>query len=312
MLVTFVNTFRARAGKRPASQLGGRVEYCDVYCTGTLAVIFLPSNRQSVPHIGTDDSTLLPQDFGLMFSLKSLRRKITRSLKRRGLLGTLKRGLKEPFYMISEYRPSRLRWKRKDKEFDRRFGVDTAGTIPLSALDVDDEKWEYGFCYEPTDPKFFKAVVGELPIQYEKFLFIDFGSGKGRVLLLAAEFPFKRILGVEISQRLHQIAERNIRNYRNPAVKCVAVQSLCADAASYRIPDGPAVLYFFNPFQEQIMVKVLSNIEESLRERPREIYIVYRTPLLGALMDQASFLKKVSTEHGYAVYTNIIPAASAG
>jgi hypothetical protein len=53
------------------------------------------------------------------------------------------------------------------------------------------------------------------------------------------------------------------------------------------------VLYFFNPFQREIMAQVLSNIEKSLRERPREIYIVYRTPLLGALMDQANFLKKV-------------------
>jgi hypothetical protein len=130
-----------------------------------------------------------------MFSFRSLQRKIRRSLKRRGLLGTLKRGLKEPFYMILEYRPSRLRWKRRDNEFDRRFGVDTAGTIPLSALDVDDEDWEYGFSYEATDPKYFKAVVGELPIKYEKFTFIDFGSGKGRVLLLAADFPFPKDSG---------------------------------------------------------------------------------------------------------------------
>jgi hypothetical protein len=71
------------------------------------------------------------------------------------------------------------------------------------------------------------------------------------------------------------------------------------------------VLYFFNPFQEQIMAEVLSNIERSLIERPREIYIVYRTPLLGALMDQANFLKKVSMEHGYAVYTSIIGPTTA-
>jgi hypothetical protein len=93
-----------------------------------------------------------------------------------------------------EYKPSRLRWRRRDKEFDRRFGVDTAGTIPLSALDVEDANWEFGFAYEPTDPKFFKAIVGELPIQFEEFTFVDVGSGKGRVLLLAAEFPLEKFL----------------------------------------------------------------------------------------------------------------------
>lgn len=236
-----------------------------------------------------------------MFNVRSLQRKINRSLKRRGLLGSLARGLKEPFYLILEYRPSRLRWKRRDREFDRRFGVDTAGTISLSGLDVDDS-WEHGFSYEPTDPEFFSTVVGKLPIEFENFTFIDFGSGKGRVLLLAAEFPFRKVLGVEISHHLHRIAEQNIRNYRNPAVKCADVESLCADAGSYRMPDEPTVLYFFNPFQEQIMVRVLENIASSLRQRPRELYIVYRAPLLAPLLDRAAFLEKVGSAHGYAVY----------
>jgi SAM-dependent methyltransferase len=239
--------------------------------------------------------------------LGSLRRRVGRSLKRRGLLGTVKRCIQEPYYLILDYRPSRLRWRHRDKEFDRRYGVDTAGTIPLSALDVDDENWEYGFAYEPTDPKYFKAIVGKLPIQFEDFTFVDIGSGKGRVLLLATEFPFRKILGLEISKRLQGIALENIRRYRNGAtnLKCTNVQTVCADAATFQIPNDPCVLYLFNPFQEEIMGKVLTNIQESLRESPRDIYIVYRTPLLASLWDNATFLTKIRTEHGYAVYTNV-------
>jgi SAM-dependent methyltransferase len=237
-----------------------------------------------------------------MFGLRSLRRKVSRSLKRRGFLGTLRRVLEQPFWAVWEYRPARLRWMIRDREFDRQFGVDTSGAVSLSALDIDDESWEHGHSYEPTDPKYFRDVIRGLPIAYDKFTFIDLGSGKGRALLLAAEFPFRRILGAEISQRLHEIAERNIRNYRNPAVRCVAVESICADASNFRLPDGPVVLYMFNPFQEKIMLRVLSNIRISLLARPREMYVIYRTPLLDALLDRTDFLKRLRAEHGYAVY----------
>jgi SAM-dependent methyltransferase len=236
---------------------------------------------------------------------KGLHRKISQSLKRRGFLGTLKRCVEEPFHLISECRPARIRYRRAQKEFDRRYGVDTVGVIPLSALDIEDDNWQYGVGYEPTDPEHFTASINDLPIRFEEFTFIDFGSGKGRALLLASEFPFRRILGVEISSRLHVIAEQNIRDYRNDSMKCTAVQSICSDATKFRIPDEPTVFYFFNPFQELIMAKVLSNIEESLRTNPRTIYTVYKAPLLGSLFDRAGFLRKIKVGRGYATYTNL-------
>jgi predicted RNA methylase len=238
---------------------------------------------------------------------KSLHRKLSQSLKRRGFFGTLKRCVKEPFHLISEYRPSRIRYRRAQKEFDRRYGVDTAGIIALSTLDIEDENWQYGIGYEPTDPEHFTALVSELSIRFEEFTFIDLGSGKGRALLLASEFPFRRILGVEISSQLHEIAEKNIRAYRNDSMKCTAVQSICSDATKFRIPDEPTVFYFFNPFQEPIMARVISNIEESLRTNPRVIYTLYKAPLLGSLFDRANFLRKVKTDRGFAIYTNTLP-----
>jgi SAM-dependent methyltransferase len=242
-----------------------------------------------------------------MFNVTSLRRKLNRSLKRRGVLGTLTRCIQEPFYLLLEYRPSHLRWSHSDKQFDRRFGVDTAGTIPLSALDVPDDKWEHGFAYQPTDPKYFKAIVGQLPICFEQFTFVDVGAGKGRVLLLAAEFAFAKILGIDISKRLLLIADQNIRKYLNYGVnvKCTNVRTICCDAATFQIPYDPCVVYLFNPFEKEIMEKFLANIRQSLRNVPRELYIVYRTPLLASMMDGTDFLVKIRAEHGYAVYTNV-------
>ena len=238
-----------------------------------------------------------------MLSLISIRRKITRSLRRRGVLGTLYHCIRQPYFLVLEFQPSRIRWRKRDKEFDRQFGVDTAGTIHISALGIDSPAWEHGFDYQATDPEHFETIIGGLPIRHEEFTFIDMGAGKGRVLLLAAQFPFRRIVGVEFSPRLHEVAVRNIRNYRNPLVKCADITSICEDAANYRLPRDPLLLYFFNPFQEAIMTKVLANVEESLRQNPRRVYLIYRTPKLSSLMDARRFLKKVRTEHGYSVYT---------
>lgn len=61
-------------------------------------------------------------------------------------------------------------------------------------------------------------------------------DGKGRVLLLASEFPFQQVIGVEIDPRLHHIAQKNIAAYRHPFQKCEDVQSICSDVT--RFPRG--------------------------------------------------------------------------
>ena len=73
-------------------------------------------------------------------------------------------------------------------------------------------------------------------------LFIDFGSGKGRALLLASELPFKKIVGIEFSPPLHEIARANWRNYLSATQRCKAVELLCLDVVEYAIPPEPAVM----------------------------------------------------------------------
>ena len=46
-------------------------------------------------------------------------------------------------------------------------------------------------------------------IEHDRFTFVDFGAGKGRVLMMACEYPFKQVIGVELSRKLHATASRN-------------------------------------------------------------------------------------------------------
>jgi hypothetical protein len=96
------------------------------------------------------------------------------------------------------------------REFDRTYHVDTAGTTELDGLEVVGNHRDLGHRYRGTDPQLFRTAIGSLPIHHEDFVFIDFGSGKGKALFLAAEWPFKAIIGVEFAPALHRIAESNI------------------------------------------------------------------------------------------------------
>jgi SAM-dependent methyltransferase len=101
--------------------------------------------------------------------------------------------------------------RRRDRIFDETQGVDTAGYIELTALrTIDVAAKPFGAHYLPSPVAFVRKLLRGLNIRYESYVFVDLGSGKGRVLLLAAELPFKEIIGVEFSPELHAIARSNI------------------------------------------------------------------------------------------------------
>jgi tRNA G46 methylase TrmB len=79
--------------------------------------------------------------------------------------------------------------------------------------------------YQPTEPALFREMMARLPIEFDRFTFVDIGSGKGRTLLMASEYPFWKIVGVELIAELHDAAEENIRDYRSPTERCMHIES---------------------------------------------------------------------------------------
>lgn len=215
--------------------------------------------------------------------------KIKWSVKRRGVAGTLRLALLKP--------PRRFGgWL-----WDRVHGVETARVIEIGDLNIPSKNVEYGIRYQPTPIGVFRRLIRSLGIPYGEFNFIDFGSGKGRTLLLAAEFPFKTIIGVEFASELHRIAESNIRSFRGRR-RCRQIRSVCVDAARWRLPQGNSVLFFYFPFHEPVMRAVMSAIHDFLQDTRAEVVIVNYEPtppiarLLGA--DPAFSIVAQSREYG--------------
>jgi SAM-dependent methyltransferase len=193
------------------------------------------------------------------------------------------RSLSLPAYLLRQYREVReLRGMVVQSEFDQAHGVDTegehAGWTHLSDLDIASPNWIEGRDYAAIKPERFTRVLGSLDIPWAEYTFIDFGSGKGRALLLASEFPFKRIVGLEFSPELHRVAEANIGLYRSAGQKCRDIQSLNLDFVDFSLPNEPLVLFFFDPCRGSALEKLMKRIRELLLVNPSPVYAAYVAP----------------------------------
>ncbi|HEX5138694.1 MAG TPA: class I SAM-dependent methyltransferase [Planctomycetota bacterium] len=175
---------------------------------------------------------------------------------------------------------------RADRAFDRRFGTDTSGVIELSQLSIESDSRNDGIWYEPASIGALRRVLDRIdPRRYP--VLVDYGSGKGRVLLVASEYPFRRIVGVEFSRELHETALRNFAAYRNPRQRCRDLMSVCMDAVAFDPPAEPCVFFFFSPFRRNVMQRVLEKIRSAASRDGNDMAIVFvgRNPETIASLD---------------------------
>ena len=177
-------------------------------------------------------------------------------------------------------------------EFDRSFGVETSRPVRISEMELaEGSSAVQASYYQVSSPSMVRQALKELPVRHEEYTFIDCGSGKGIALLLASEFPFRRILGIEFAADLHRIALKNIGNFQNAAQRCHQIESVCADATTYEWPTEPLVFYLYNPFGEAVLQSFLERVEQSWRQTPRDIWFIYMEPLLADCFDRCAWLR---------------------
>lgn len=204
------------------------------------------------------------------------------SLRRRGVRGTLKR-----IRRLVVLRHAEQSKARADRRFDDERGVDTASWVHVPELDTQSPNREHAMRYQPSSVDEFDLLMGKLHVDHETFTFVDYGSGKGRVLMLAAAYPFKRIIGVEFAGSLDRIARQNIATLGADATR---IETVVADAAFFDPPPGALVLYFYNPFGVPVLQTVLERVRASLENGPRPAYIVITgPPELARAVEEAGF-----------------------
>jgi SAM-dependent methyltransferase len=162
-----------------------------------------------------------------------------------------------------------------DGRFDREYGTVTSGRIAIEDLTIVSPDLDEAVWYEPMSITIFRAIMDTLAVDLARFTFVDFGSGMGRVLLLASDYGFKRIIGVEFAPELHEIATNNVKVYESRVGRRTGTETVCEDATRFSIPQGPLVLFFFSPFVGRVMARVIANISESYAADPRPVVLIF-------------------------------------
>lgn len=203
--------------------------------------------------------------------------------------------------------------------FDRRYGTETSRQVDVQLFQSDSPHARVAMPYGPLSPdrpfgltisewlrtrKLFGNRIDWVPCDHPDTTFIDVGSGKGRTLLLASDYPFRRIIGVELFRELHDVAQLNLAIYRSPRQRCSQLELVCMDATEYEFPDDNLFLQFGDPFPAHVLAKVMANLERSLAAHPRTIYVSYWSPSPDhlALLSDKPYLENLHTSDIWSLY----------
>ncbi len=195
-------------------------------------------------------------------------------LRREGVIGTMQRIVK--YARIHSGMPSQesiaYEQTREDdaRAFDAALGLDTGGTVYLYDLTIASANAPLGVSYIASRPHQFRNAMACLDIDLAGATFIDLGSGKGRVLMMAAQYPFARIIGVEFAAELHEVCQNNLAKFGDPRIS-----SWHGDAEAFDFPATALVVYMNNPFDRPLVERIARRIEASTRLAPRTVRIVY-------------------------------------
>jgi 2-polyprenyl-3-methyl-5-hydroxy-6-metoxy-1,4-benzoquinol methylase len=171
---------------------------------------------------------------------------------------------------------------------EKKYNIDTVKINRLQDEFIDSENLTHASIYQGTNYYLIEKAFEFLKDEKVNIGIVDFGCGKGRILVVAAYYGFKSITGIDFSRSLCIIAEGNIKKITSFSPD-INFNVICDDVTNYKIEKNKNCLFFFNPFDEVIMLKVVKNVLSSLKENPRKIYIIYVNPLHKEIFLSAGF-----------------------
>lgn len=200
--------------------------------------------------------------------------------------------------------------------FDRLHAVDTADELSLEAAGVPAADVARGNgVYRPLTGELFREAMGSIDIDASAFTFVDIGSGKGKVLFMASDYPFKRIVGIEYAAGLHEVAVRNVASYRSERRRCTEIEPVYGDALAYTPPPGPLVLFIFNALAPDFMRALLQKLDvDAASEAGRPVILIYTNIRsvreIGGAFDGLRNLQAIRRKRRFLVIANEAARAS--
>jgi len=200
------------------------------------------------------------------------------------------------FFFLANKWDISFAWKSilDDRRGERKYGIDSTGFDDLRHVAGKGIDISHATLYMPAPYRLLENIFNYLqPFSLHHFL--DIGAGKGRALCMAPSFGFQAVEGVEFSKKFCMEAEANLARCNRKKTFDWKIHH--NDAYYFDIPAKADCILIFNPFDEFLLAGVIQNIENSLQQNPRRLYIIYITPLY----------KDLFFESGYDVIARFIP-----
>jgi 16S rRNA G966 N2-methylase RsmD len=180
--------------------------------------------------------------------------------------------------------------RRVDSGFDAKYGTDTNADLTPREAGIPVARRHTATMYLPTMDRDLDAMFDALAwpaARLRETTFVDLGSGKGRVVMLAAMRELREVVGVELAPVLHEVAQRNVALVEQQLVSPVRLE--LGDATELDIPSGPLIVYLYHPFRDTIAAAVLGRLVAALESSPRPAAILYGHPTLQRCLDRDLF-----------------------
>jgi len=187
---------------------------------------------------------------------------------------------------------NKLHYLLVDRKFDARRGVTIYPAFLkqylaiITSSDVEDAG-----SLEPSNVAAVRWSLLPLPVDPRTASFIDMGSGTGRALLVAADYHFKHVIGVEQVAELHEVANENLGQLSEDFLHCSWLENRLGDATAYALPVDNLVIYLNNDWSSAALDQILSHIKFSFEYTPRSIFVIYVNPVKKHIFDRYAFLQ---------------------
>jgi SAM-dependent methyltransferase len=175
--------------------------------------------------------------------------------------------------------------------FDRDHGIDTGGLWSGERIRSGKAADAHQHAYLGSQPSVIRRALAAIP-DHQSYAFVDIGCGKGRPLIVASEFPFRDILGVELSPALAHIASANAERISHHHPERTKIRVVEGDALECDLPAGNLIFFLYHSFDREATLQLSHRISRLLEAEPRRFYLIYNNPVLGDIFDNNPMLKR--------------------
>ena len=173
-----------------------------------------------------------------------------------------------------------------DARFDPKYGTDTARRIPREQIETKSENIVHCVNYGASKELPFRKLMQRLQLPRDG-VFVDLGSGKGRALMLAAKYGFRKVIGIEFSGALCAVARDNLQKFLRKFPSQSTIEVVESDVTKYEFRDEETTFFMLDPFNAPVLTQVLANIRTSVERCPRKIWLIYSVPREQHIIDQS-------------------------